>query len=427
MDDPSLTTKLRRYWDVGTTVGGLATRLVGQEYLGRAIDDQAYAKDLKARLGTMKGPLMKAAQFLATIPDAIPIEYAQKLWELQSQAPAMGVPFVKRRMSSELGPDWSQLFQSFDLKACAAASLGQVHQAITQDGQKVACKLQYPQMQAIIETDLQQLKTLLGIYHSWHKAVDMTEVQTEIKDRLLEELDYVHEAQQIQIYQKIFHQTEEIQIPKVYPSLSTSRLLTMSWMDGKPILNYLDSSKDFRNSLADRLFMAWYRPFYHHGVIHGDPHPGNYLVTTEGTLQLLDFGCVRHFSKSFVQGVVHLYHAFLHNRPKEAVSAYESWGFQNLTNDLIEIMNDWARLLYDPLLDDQVRPIQKNFSAAHGWQVATAVYEKLRQRGGVRPPKEFVFMDRAAVGLGGVFMRLKVERNWHRLFEEILENKFEFE
>ena len=422
IDDPTLSAKLKRYLEVGSAVGGLTARLVGQEYLGRPIDDAAYAKNLKATLGSMKGPLMKVAQFLATIPDAIPADYAQELRELQSSAPPMGAPFVRRRMAAELGPNWQHRFQDFDLTAKAAASLGQVHQATTQDGQIVACKLQYPQMQSLVETDLSNLRALLGVYHVWNKALDTSEVQDEIKTRLLEELDYHHEAQQIAHYQTIFKDTDWINIPTVYPELSTGRLLTMSWMDGKPIYDFIDSDIDFRNQLADHLFQAWYRPLYHHGMIHGDPHPGNYLIRDDGTIQLLDFGCVRHFPAQFIKGVIQLYHALLNNKPDQAVYAYECLGFTNLSKPVIEVIGQWARLLYDPVLDDRVRPIQEDFSGTKGWQTASQVHAELNKLGGIRPPREFVFMDRAAVGLGGVFMRLKVERNWHQLFEAVIEH-----
>lgn len=421
MDESNLGAKLKRFLEVGGTLGGLTARVIGQEYLGRPIDNVSYAKSLKETLGSMKGPLMKIAQFLATIPDAIPFEYAVELRDLQSHAPPMGMPFVKRRMASELGLQWQNLFQSFDFEARAAASLGQVHQAITQSGEIVACKLQYPQMQSLIETDLQNLKTLLAVYHLWTKALDTSEVHEEIKVRLLEELDYHHEAQQINLYQSIFKDKNWLQIPFVYSDLSTTRLLTMTWMDGQSFYDFINADLEFRNQLADRLFETWYYPFYHHGVIHGDPHPGNYLIRKDGTIQLLDFGCIRHFPPIFIKGVIHLYYALLNHEPDRAVHAYECWGFKNLNNQVIEIMNQWAKLLYDPLIEDRVRPIQENFSGSQGWEVASKIHSQLTKIGGIRPPREFVFMDRAAVGLGGVFMRLKVERNWHRLFEEIIQ------
>lgn len=420
MDDNSVSAIVKRYFQVGTTVGGLAARVVGQHYLGKSIDDEAYARSLKEALGKMKGPLMKVAQFLATIPDAIPYEYAEELLELQSQAPSMGVPFVRRRMASELGSNWQSRFKEFDQNAFAAASLGQVHKATDHEGNQLACKLQYPNMQTVVETDLSNLKIILGLYHVWSHSLDTSDVQQEIISRLLEELDYELEAKHISLYSKIFEDDSTIHVPKVYPELSTKRLLTMSMMKGHPLLSCVDQEKVWREQIADRLFRAWYLPFYHHGVIHGDPHPGNYLVTEEGFISLLDFGCVRYFPDIFIQGVIDLYHALLHGRPDQAVAAYEAWGFSNLTKDLINVMNEWAKLLYDPLLDDRERPIQENFSGAKGWETATKVHKELHRLGGIKPPKEFVFMDRAAVGLGSVFMRLKVERNWHKMFEELI-------
>lgn len=421
MDNDSFFETLKRYWQVGSQVSGLATRLAGQQYLGIAMNDEAYATHLRQTLGQLRGPAMKVAQFLATIPDALPKAYADELLTLQSQAPPMGPPFVRRRMMAELGPNWANQFSSFNVHASAAASLGQVHQAVHLDGTLLACKLQYPSMQTHVQADLDQLKLLLGLYHTWNKAVDTTFVQEEITTRLKEELDYTFEADQINLYTKIFEGTHFVTLPKVYPNLSTQRLLTMTWMDGKSVLTYVDAPSDLRHLLAERLFYAWYMPFYHHGVLHGDPHPGNYLATDDGALQLLDFGCIRHFPKEFVNAVVMLYKALLHNDEEKAVHAYETWGFHNLSKEMISVITQWAKLLYDPLLEDRVRPIQENFSGAKGWETATKVHEELHRLGGIRPPKEFVFMDRAAVGIGAVMMRLKVECNWHRLFEELID------
>lgn len=444
--------KAKRVVDVSTTLGGMVARVIGEKYLGLEVNDQAYAQTLKNSLGQIKGPLMKVAQFLATIPDAIPFEYSQALLELQTQAPSMSGPFVNRRMVGELGVHWQQKFQNFEMQPSFAASLGQVHKARSLNGQDIACKLQYPNMQATLETDLQQLKAFLSFYKPLQEAIDVREIMNEIRERLEEELDYNREAQNIKNFSKTLHSfkpledmdchasfhgarndrnrthhcehSEAIQkvvlVPKVIPELSTNKLLTMEWAQGRHILEFVDAPIDIRNHLADLLFYAWYFPFYHYGYLHGDPHPGNYLVTPDHQIYLLDFGCVRYFEKDFIKGVLELYLALLHNDKNRAVEAYKIWGFSNLNNDLIDILNQWARLLYEPILEDKMRPIQTEYSGAKGWQTAQQVYEALRKAGGVRPPKTFVFMDRATVGLGGVFMRLKVERNWHQLFNQVV-------
>ena len=403
-------------------MGGLAARLAGERYLGLTVDRGRHAADLKAALGGIKGPLMKVAQLLATIPDALPKEYVEELVQLQANAPAMGWPFVKRRMEGELGEGWQRRFRSFERNAARAASLGQVHRAEALDGTSLACKLQYPDMASAVEADLRQLKLAMGLYERYDRAVTTAEIHAEIADRLREELDYQREAAHMRLYGEVLRDEPGIAVPTSLPELSTRRLLTMTWLDGAPILDTAKAPIMRRNQVALRMFRVWYVPFYHYGVIHGDPHLGNYTVAPDGGVNLLDFGCVRVFRASFVRGVIDLYHALERGDRDLAVHAYQSWGFGNLSGEMIEVLNRWARFVYGPLLDDRARLIQEKANGADGAAVVESVHRDIRRLGGVRPPREFVFMDRAAVGLGSVFMHLKAEINWHRLFHELIED-----
>src|SRR5579872_6044774 len=157
------TARAKRYARVGGKLGGTAARFAGARLFGLSLDRAASAVALTAALGGLKGPIMKVAQLLATIPDALPPEYANELIKLQSQAPPMGWAFVKRRMSAELGAGWEKKFKSFEHHPAAAASLGQVHRARAPDGSELACKLQYPDMQSAVEADLNQLQLLMSI------------------------------------------------------------------------------------------------------------------------------------------------------------------------------------------------------------------------------------------------------------------------
>lgn len=421
LDENTLGGRVKRYAQVSSAIGGLAARVVGERYLGMPTDRQSHAGNIKDLLGNLKGPLMKVAQFLATVPDALPPEYAEQLMELQANAPAMGTLFVKRRMRGELGLNWEQKFAYFELEASSAASLGQVHRARSLTGEDVACKLQYPDMTTVVNADLSQLKFFFSLYETMGSALETADIQEEIRHRLQEELDYHNEARNMALYRQIFAETSNIYVPDYYAELSTERLLTMSWMSGNPILSYSDRSLEERNQLAQLLFLAWYGPLYAYGVIHGDPHPGNYTVRDNLSLNLLDFGCVRIFPASFIQGVIELYEALRDHNQDQAVHAYETWGFKDLSFAVIEVITEWAKLLYDPLLDDSIRPIQVSHSGKAGWEMATKVHQELARLGGIRPPKEFVFMDRAAVGIGSVIMRLKAECNWHRLFYELID------
>ena len=420
--EPRLSGRVRRYAQVGTSVGGLAAQVVGARYLGLGLDRGKHSSELKAALGGLKGPLMKAAQILATIPDALPREYAEELRQLQSNAPSMGWPFVKRRMRSELGADWLSKFTSFEHEAAAAASLGQVHRAVSLDGRDLACKLQYPDMLSAVEADLQQLKILFGIYRRYDRAIDPSNVYHEIAERLREELDYEREGRHMQLYRDMLRDEKGVHIAELLPELSTKRLLTMTWLEGRPLLDFVksDVSVEQRNAVAMNMFRCWYVPFYFYGVIHGDPHLGNYTIRDDGTVNLLDFGCIRVFHPKFVKGVIDLYFALERDDPELAVEAYRTWGFTDISKDLLAALNLWAAFLYAPLLEDKPQKIMGEKGSLYGAQVAGEVHKELRRLGGVRPPREFVLMDRAAIGLGSVFMHLDAEINWHQMFHDLI-------
>ncbi len=422
-EDDNLAGRVRRYARVGAAVGGLAARLAGARYLGVKLDRDRHAADLAAALGGLKGPLMKVAQIMSTIPDALPKEYVAELAQLQADAPPMGWPFVRRRMMSELGADWQRRFKSFEHSAAAAASLGQVHRAVTHGGRDLACKLQYPDMQSAVEADLKQLRLIFSIYERYDRAIVTRDIHAEIAARLREELDYRLEAKHMQLYGAMLAKEAAIEIPEAIPDLSTGRLLTMTWLEGTPLLPFIKKHGEasLRNRIAYNMFRAWYVPFYFYGVIHGDPHLGNYTIRPDGSVNLLDFGCIRIFGASFVQGVIDLYHALMNDDRALAVHAYESWGFQNLTTETIAVLNRWAGFVYGPLMEDRSRRIQEKASGVYGRDVAEGVHADLRRLGPVKPPREFVFMDRAAIGLGSVFLHLGAEINWHRLFRELIE------
>jgi predicted unusual protein kinase regulating ubiquinone biosynthesis (AarF/ABC1/UbiB family) len=327
-DENSLGGRVRRYARVTTSVGGLAARLAGERILGLDLDRNVHAADLRRALGGLKGPLMKVAQLLSTIPEALPQEYVAELAQLQANAPAMGIPFVRRRMAGELGAGWESRFRSFDPVAAAAASLGQVHRAVSLDGRDLACKLQYPDMASVVEADLRQLKLVFSIYRRYDDSIDTTDVHAEIAERLREELDYDREARHMALYGALLADRAEVHVPVVETDLSTRRLLTMSWLDGKRLLDYSDAPLETRNRLALNLFHAWYEPFYRGGVIHADPHLGNYTARDDLTINLLDFGCIRIFRAEFVQGVIDLYWAIANDDRDLAVHAYETWGVQ---------------------------------------------------------------------------------------------------
>ncbi|TPE58738.1 AarF/ABC1/UbiB kinase family protein [Sandaracinobacter neustonicus] len=426
-DQSTLTGRLARFAKVGANLGGFAAGAAVARAGGRSLDDPKNAAELKRVLGELKGPLMKLAQILGNIPDAVPPEFARELAELQANAPPMGQGFVRRRMAGELGADWRSRFTDFTPEAVSAASLGQVHKGLLPTGETVAVKLQYPDMASAVEADLGQLDLLLSLFRRVDGSIDTSQIRDELAARLREELDYGRELKHLLLYRALLAGESHARVPAPVAELSTPRLLTMEWLEGTRLLDWKSAPQQVRNRIAEALFLGWYRPFYRFGVIHGDPHLGNYTVARAdadaAVVNLLDFGCVRVFPPRFIQGVNELYSAIEAGNDARAAEAFELWGFKGLTPEIREVLMQWARFLYGPLLEDRVRPIDLDGKPGdYGRATAQKVHAELKRLGTVTIPAEFVFMDRAAIGLGGVFIQLGAELNWHRLFRGLMDD-----
>ena len=423
LDKDNFSKRLNRYFQITSQVGGIVTRIGANKYLGLNTDQKKNAHNLQEKFGQAKGPFMKIAQLLAMIPDAIPREYANQLMKLQTNAPPMGEYFVRRRMKNELGENWKKKFINFNETSSFAASFGQVHKAKLNNGQLVACKIQYPDMLSTVKADLVQLKVVLNLFEKFNKVIKTSKIHSEIKERLFEEIDYIKEAQNINIFNRIFKNETKINIPNIFSKYTTSKLITMSWLDGRSIHNLFTSSNNkLKEKVATNIFNAWYKPFYSFAIIHGDPHFGNYSFTKNGNINLFDFGCIRIFPVNFVKAVIDLYYALERKDIDLAVEAYRTWGFKKINKELIKILNLWASYIYGPLLENKRRFIQGDGKKGYGFAIANKVYKKLKQIGGVEPPKEFVFIDRAAIGMGSLFMKLNVRLNWYELFNNLIKD-----
>ena len=425
MKDPErnrLSARLSRTATLGANLSGAAATYGAARLFGGDNADAQIAAAIKLALGRSKGPAMKVAQMLASIPDLLPPEYAREMGSLMANAPAMGWPFVQRRMRAELGPDWEQKFGSFEKTAAAAASLGQVHRATAKDGTPLACKLQYPEMASAVESDISQLQTVLGMVKRVGKGVDPSEIGKELAERLREELDYERERKHIRLFAHMLRDVDGVAFPTPVEELSTKRLLTMHWLEGRPLKSFLDAPLETRNRIATLLFRAWWRPVGQYGIIHGDPHLGNYTLAGDAErLNLLDFGCVRIFPPRFIEGVIKLRSGLEHDDRALIEEAYTLWGFTPLRAEIIDTLNIWARFLYAPLLDRRVRAVSAGIDPGdYGRKEIYAMKQKLFTYEAVTVPREFVFLDRAVIGLGAAFLHLKAELNFAELFDECI-------
>ena len=277
-------------------------------------------------------------------------------------------------------------------------------------------------MDSVIDADLSQLKILLNIFKTFDSTVSTDNAYTEIAERLREELDYTNEARNMRLYAQMLAGLEGVHVPQPVAELSTKRLLTMTWMEGERLTDATTRlDQESRNAIARTMFRLWYTPFYHYGVIHGDPHMGNYTIRKDGGISLLDFGCIRVFRPEVVQAVCLLFEALREKNDEKACEAYRLWGFGTLSREHLETLNIWARFVYTPVLHDGILNLDHTNSTAQGRETVSKIYRQLKKIGGVTIPPEFVLMDRASIGLGGLFLRLGAKVNWHTVFCELTE------
>lgn len=372
------------------------------------------AQEWISQLGNLKGVFLKAAQLTSMIPGFLPEAQRQALSVLCTHSPAMGWPFVLRRLNKEWGENWPKRISFFEKQAAFAASLGQVHRAELLDGTRVACKVQYPGMQEALETDLHALDRLAEIYAWFYSALQTKNLRQELRARVLLELNYRQEAQHVQWFSRFFEGHSFVSVPRFYPDLSSGTLLTLEWMNGHGLKDAFHASQDVRDRLGKQIFLAWHEPFYQAGLLHGDPHMGNMLWTNDG-ITLLDFGCVGVFDPSFVGSLIDLYEGLVHDQKDRIAHVYEVWGFGTLNKQLVEILTLWASFLFKPFLKNQKAFFQDVACVEEGKKIALSIHKSLSKVGQINPPGCFLLMDRVAVVLGGLLLQLNPQAHWQNL------------
>ena len=269
------------------------------EEKGKERTEKTYAKmadDLTETLGELKGAVMKLGQIASQTQDFLPKEFSQALQKLQKQAPPMAFSVIEEQIELELGSPISLLFKSFDPEPYAAASIGQVHRAVSKTGHELIVKVQYPGVDKSVDTDLAQLRLTLklgGLLKIPKESVD--KLFNEVRERLHEELDYEQEARNLREFRKFHADNAKILIPKVHSRLSTGRILTLEYLEGDHIdeLNDKQYNQSLRNELGLTLFNMMAEQIFVLNKIHGDPHPGNFAFRPDGSVVVYDFGCIK--------------------------------------------------------------------------------------------------------------------------------------
>ena len=417
---------------------GRLTTAVGGSYLWQAIKRpfQSVSRTEQALLEThirnaervvasskeLRGAFMKLAQMLSMRGDLFPVEALQVLSVVQSSVPPMPYAQVRRVLTDELGAPPEKKFRRFDPDAFAAASLGQVHRAELRNGEPVAVKVQYPGVAKTVHQDVKNVKALLRVFTTiardvMRQDVDPAEVAAELEARLQEELDYLHEAANLERFRRLLADDPEVVIPRVHRRLTTRRVLTMEHLSGYPIQDILAPGVDqeLKDWVAVKLFTLLWRQVLELGTLHTDPHPGNYLVSHHPRLGMLDFGSVRVFEAEIRRAYLRLARGLLAGDEREMAAASLTLGTIAPGQDpapLVRILH----LVCEPLERDAPFDPRAYDVMARGEEVTQiAVAHRL-----FRTPGHQVFLFRALVGLDAYLKALGTVRNWHRLFRDVV-------
>jgi len=371
----------------------------------------------------LKGAFMKLVQMLSMRDDILPAEALEVLSVVQSHVPPMDYAVIREQIKRELGRYPESVFASFEPEAFAAASLGQVHGAVLKSGEDVVVKVQYPGVDETVQQDLQNIKALLHTFtligrDVMRQRIDQSDVYRELEERLHEELDYINEAKNIAWFQRMFHDDPEVLIPEVYPEVSSRRVLTMSRLEGYPFADILKPGVDqsLKDWVAVKYFRVLWRQVFEFGVLHTDPHPGNYLVTYHPKLAILDFGSIRVFPEEIRRAYHGLAAAILRRDKRRMADCFVRLGFidpGDAPAPMVRIMD----IIFEPVLTDRVYDPRDFDSIERGMQI-TAIGLEHRL---FKAPGHRVFLGRALMGLDAYLKQLGTVTNWHRVFKECVE------
>jgi len=355
----------------------------------------------------LRGTALKLAQSLSMDTGVMPDEFIEVMADAQYRVPPMNRALVRNQIRRELGAQPEQLFGRFDDQAVAAASIGQVHRAEGKDGGKLAVKLQYPNVRETISSDLTMARAL---FRPLFKGEDIDVYFTEIRDKLLEETDYLHEGRQIKAFAGLYNGDERVVMPQWLPELSSERVLTMTYVEGVHMGEFLAASPDqaridhFGQLLWDFIHDQVERRVY---AFHADIHPGNFLFRDDGRLGIIDFGCIKEFPRDFLDTCVYMLAAHVRDDAEAIRSCYREVGIldersSEPQDELYAFLREFGRFVLTPYTQDHF-----DFGDPGFRQQLNEYIRASMQWRDIRASKHFIFVNRLLFGLYALLMQLK--------------------
>jgi predicted unusual protein kinase regulating ubiquinone biosynthesis (AarF/ABC1/UbiB family) len=429
---PPPTGKRKRAWKLGAVSSRMAASYLGNKVANvfrtqkrkaeaAVRTHRRNAERLAETMGELKGAVMKVGQLLSIQDGALPGEFGDVLGRFHAEAPPMHFAFVRDIVERELGAKLDELFEVFEPQAVAAASLGQVHRARLFDGTNVAVKVQYPGIEDTIESDLKNLRTVVKSLRWAGSSYDMSAAYEEVREMLRREADYGQEADAVELFSQRLEGHEDVIVPGVHRSHSTQRVLTLDYLDGDHLDAFVSGLPDqgVRNRVGRKLAMTIWRLEFCHGLLHADPHPGNYLFMGDEQLGLLDFGCVKEFTPTFLHQYREVIGSILERDDDAVLDGYVDMGFleaEDRGSERARAYLEWTYLSCEPLLHQGIWD--------GDWEAFVktlhAQLNRMAIRLGFSMPRQAVYLNRVLLGVMCFWNRLEVRLDWNEMIREVL-------
>jgi len=368
------------------------------------------AEEAAKMMGQMKGVFMKIGQIVSFTNDSLPPEARNALATLQQSAPPMDFSLVREVLTKELGRPPEEIFKHIDHEPLAAASIGQVHRAKLKDGTEVVLKVQYPGVDEAIRSDLKASAGLAAIIGAVNRNIDAAAVVEELKEIVLQELDYRQEIRSQQLFCELWRDHPLIRVPKVYPQYSSQRVLCQEFKRGLRFKDFLAQANEQERKLATRVLHDFvFDSMNRFCVFNGDPHPGNYLFHEDGGITFLDYGCIKYFDPKFIISLRKMSRSLVEGDKVRFEQFCHEQGFI-LPGRPYDIEKIWAFMRYnsEPMLED------KPFRYTKEWLGQASELMKAENVWQMNLPKDFLFFNRITFGLNSLFEQLGAEENFHR-------------
>lgn len=372
-------------------------------------------------LGELKGATMKVGQILSSDPELVPPEFMDALTALQRDAPPMTYRQVKEVIEDALDRPMEAVFDFFDPDPIGSASIGQVHRATLATGEDVAIKVQYPGVRDSLHSDLKNLASLLTLGRVFVDRRRLDEYLAEVRDKLVEEADYVAESHQLAHFHDLFEGREGVRVPRPFPEWTRPNVLTMEFVPGDKLDEALLARPqgEARNGLLERFVQTYSWMLHDLYELHSDPHPGNFILDPRGDLVILDFGCVKQVDHAFADGVLDILDACWQHDHARAAGVYQRLGFGKDGADPRifepERLREYHAIILEPFLHDRVWDFGK-------WEIRERVQRfVLRNPAFIKmvPPAGGLLVFRVLSGVKGLLNKLDGELNIHRLAVDV--------